>query len=76
VLTRCILQELVSNLLWAGAAIGFSHLVQSTQEGAIYNFSRYNIDIHIHLNFTYLIYILIIRALICFYNYVVITKTN
>ncbi len=35
---RNLINSLGPGLLWAGAAIGVSHLVQSTRAGAIYGF--------------------------------------
>ena len=44
-----ILKSLGPGLLWAGAAIGVSHLVQSTRAGAIYGFQLVGIILIINL---------------------------
>ena len=46
---RNILKSLGPGLLWAGAAIGVSHLVQSTRAGAIYGFQLVGIILLINL---------------------------
>ena len=47
--SKNILQSLGPGLLWAGAAIGVSHLVQSTRAGAIYGFQLVFIILLINL---------------------------
>jgi len=47
--TRNLLKSLGPGLLWAGAAIGVSHLVQSTRAGAIYGFQLVGIILIINL---------------------------
>lgn len=47
--TRNLLRSLGPGLLWAGAAIGVSHLVQSTRAGAIYGFQLVGIILLINL---------------------------
>jgi len=46
---RNLLKSLGPGLLWAGAAIGVSHLVQSTRAGAIYGFQLVGIILLINL---------------------------
>jgi len=46
---RHLLRTLGPGLLWAGAAIGVSHLVQSTRAGAIYGFQLVGIILLINL---------------------------
>ncbi len=46
---RNLLKSLGPGLLWAGAAIGVSHLVQSTRAGAIYGFQLIGIILLINL---------------------------
>lgn len=46
---RNLLRSLGPGLLWAGAAIGVSHLVQSTRAGAIYGFQLIGILLLINL---------------------------
>ncbi len=46
---RNLLNSLGPGLLWAGAAIGVSHLVQSTRAGAIYGFQLVAIILFINL---------------------------
>lgn len=46
---RTLLKTLGPGLLWAGAAIGVSHLVQSTRAGAIYGFQLVGIILLINL---------------------------
>ena len=46
---RNLINSLGPGLLWAGAAIGVSHLVQSTRAGAIYGFQLVAIILFINL---------------------------
>lgn len=46
---KSVLKSLGPGLLWAGAAIGVSHLVQSTRAGAIYGFQLVGIILLINL---------------------------
>ena len=47
--TKNLIRSLGPGLLWAGAAIGVSHLVQSTRAGAIYGFQLVLIILLINL---------------------------
>jgi Mn2+/Fe2+ NRAMP family transporter len=47
--TKNLLRSLGPGLLWAGAAIGVSHLVQSTRAGAIYGFQLVAIILLVNL---------------------------
>ena len=46
---KSLIRSLGPGLLWAGAAIGVSHLVQSTRAGAIYGFQLVIIILLINL---------------------------